>query len=455
MKAIINIKALALVMVIVSMFATSCKKEFLNPSAGSEPNVVGNVDGLMNLAAGLQRRFTIGRQSPLYSTVAGGGFSVFAFRVLNAGNTTEVELENGNIGLTGANGVVTNIWAQCLFTKKEAEKILDNLEVVGEAGDKLGLKAYASIFYALSIGTMAQYYEQIPLTIELSATFSSRADALKKVVEILEAVDGELQTGTVSAKFVSKVPAGIDLKNTVKALLARYYNMLAKLPGAAYDDAAGAKALAAAAAVTQSVKSVFTFSESSNTINPVAEQILTVNVYGVTDSALGLRNGLQPDLSDGRLAFYLTRSTVYNPSTNVLTAKGFVSAKAAAFPVYLPGEMTLIKAEIYARKNDFTNAKIELDKILTKIPAGDAFGIGANQPAYSGAMDQASLLREIYRQRRIELFMQGFELEDSRRFERPPPTTPAAPGDERNRTFYPYPNQERDNNTNTPANPAI
>lgn len=451
----INKKILILAMAVVSTSISSCDKEFINPSAGSEPNVVGNVDGLMNLAAGLQRRFTIGRQSPLYSTVTGGGFSVFAFRVLNAGNTTEVELENGNTALTGANGVVANIWAQCLFTKNEAEKILSNLDVVGDPGDKLGLKAYASIFYALSLGTMAQYYEQIPLNIELSATFSPRADALKKVVEGLEAVDGELQTGTVSDKFKTKVPAGIDLKNTVKALLARYYNMLAKLPGAAYDDAAGSKALAAANAVDLASKSVFTFLESSNTINPVAEQILTVNVYGVTDSALGLRNGLQPDPADGRLAFYLTRSTVYNPSTNVLTAKGFVSAKAAAFPVYLPGEMTLIKAEIYARKNDLANAKTELDKILTKTAAGDAFGIGANLPAYGGAMDQASILAEIYRQRRIELFMQGLELEDSRRFERAGPTTPPAPGDERNRTFYPYPNQERDNNTNTPPNPAI
>ncbi len=451
----INKKLLILTVALISMIAPSCDKEFINPSAGSEPNVVGNVDGLMNLAAGLQRRFTIGRQSPLYSTVTGGGFSVFAFRVLNAGNTTEVELENGNTALTGANGVVTNIWAQCLFTKNEAEKILNNLDVVGDPGDKLGLRAYAAIFYALSIGTMAQYYEQVPLTIELSAGFSSRADALKKVVEVLEAAAAELQSGTVSAKFTSKVPAGIDLKNTVKALLARYYNMLAKLPGAAYDDAAGSKALAAANAVTLSAKSVFTFSEASNTINPVAEQILTVNVYGVADSALGLRNGLQPDPADGRLAFYLTRSTVYNPSTNVLTAKGFVSAKAAPFPVYVPGEMTLIKAEIYARKNDLASAKTELDNILTKTAADDAFGIGANLAPYSGAMDQASILAEIYRQRRIELFMQGFEMEDSRRFERTPPSTPAQPTDERNRTFYPYPNQERDNNTNTPANPPI
>jgi hypothetical protein len=447
MKKII-IKPLMLILAAMSLFQTSCKKEFINPSAASEPNVVGNVDGLMNLAAGLQRRFTIGRQSPLYSTVTGGGFSVYAFKTLNAGNTVEVALESGKATVDGANGVVVNIWAQGLFTKNEAEKILNNLSVAADAGDRLGLKAYASIFYALGIGTIAQYYEKIPLNTEINAGFSSREDALKKVVQILESADADLQSGTVSAKFASKVPAGIDLKNTVKALLARYYNMLSKL-GTTYDDAAGSKALAAANAVNLSAKSVFKFSDA--TPNPVGEQIITVNVYGVTDSAMGLRNGLQPNLAtDGRLAFYLTRSTTYNASTNVLTAKGFVNSKTADFPVYLPGEMTLIKAEIYARKNDLANAKTELDKILTKTT--DAFGIGANQPAYSGALTQAALLQEIYRQRRIELFMQGFELEDARRFERPAPNQAS---EERNRTFYPYPNQERDNNTNTPANPPI
>jgi hypothetical protein len=221
--------------------------------------------------------------------------------------------------------------------------------------------------------------------------------------------------------------------------------MLSKLPGAAYDDVAGSKALTAANAVDLSVKSVFKFTDASP--NAVGEWIVTTNVYAVADSNLGLRNGLQPNLAtDQRIPFYLTRIT------NILTAKGFVANKLTEFPLYLPGEMTLIKAEIYARKNDLVNAKIELDKILTKTPATDPFGVGAGQTAYAGALTQAAILQEIYRQRRIELFMQGFELEDSRRFDRP---APGQPGEERNRTFYPYPNQEKDNNINTPPNPAI
>lgn len=437
-------------------FATllpSCSKEFLNPSAPSQPTVTTSVDGLMNMAAGLQRRFTIGRQSPLFAAPTGGGLAVFNLNVLNAGNTDEVNLEIGKANVAGNNGIVSNLWAQGLYGKNEAEIILDNLGIVGDAGDKLGLKAFASVFYALNMGTLAQYFEQIPLITAQNAGFSSREEVLKKVVTLLESVDADFNGGgTISAKFVGKVPAGIDLKNTVKALIARYSNMLAQLPGKAYDATYGAKATAAAAAVSQSVKSEFRFTTA--TPNPLAETFRSVNICGVVDSTLGLKAGMQPTPGDGRLAFYLTRSTLYNPNTNVLTARNFVTDLATAVPVYLPGEMVLIQAENIARTGtNLAAAKNLLDLIIKKAPAADAWGVGANIAAgYTGPVTQADVLKEIYRQRRIELFMSGQELEDSRRFGRPAPN---ATGEERNRNWYPYPNQERDNNTSTPDNPAI
>ena len=110
--------------------------------------------------------------------------------------------------------------------------------------------------------------------------------------------------------------------------------------------------------------------------------------------------------------------------------------------------MTLIKAEVYARQAtpDLVNAVIELNKVITKKPANDPFGIGADEPPYAGPLTQAAILDEIYRQRQIELFMLGLRLEDMRRFNRP--------ATERKRTFFPYPFRERDNNPNTPADPA-
>jgi hypothetical protein len=63
-----------------------------------------------------------------------------------------------------------------------------------------------------------------------------------------------------------------------------------------------------------------------------------------------------------------------------------------------------------------------------------------------------ALLLEVYKQRCAELYLSGLKWEDTRRFDRP---APPADLTERNRIFYPYPDQERLNNPNTPADPAI
>ncbi len=84
--------------------------------------------------------------------------------------------------------------------------------------------------------------------------------------------------------------------------------------------------------------------------------------------------------------------------------------------------------------------------------AGDPFGVNAGLPPYSGPVTQADLLLEVYKQRCAELYLSGQRLEDSRRFNRP-----FSPENltERNRNFYPYPDQERVNNPNTPPDPVI
>jgi starch-binding outer membrane protein, SusD/RagB family len=114
--------------------------------------------------------------------------------------------------------------------------------------------------------------------------------------------------------------------------------------------------------------------------------------------------------------------------------------------------MTLIKAEALARKSDFPNAIIELNKVLTRTTDPSGYGVTAKQKAYAGASTSAAVLEEIYRNRCIELYLFGLRLEDSRRFGRPAPNATNA---ERTRNFYPYPTNERDNNTNTPADPAL
>lgn len=441
----LRIKQIILVVLMgSSVLITSCDKEYINPSAASVPSVTTSADALMTLCAGLQRRFTIGRQSPLYTAPIAGAYSVYALYTLNIGNTAEKELETGKGAVTQGNAIVTQMWAQCLLTKTEAETVLANLDVAADPGDKVGLKSYASIFYALSVGTLVQFFEKIPLVNGLNAEFSTREEALQKAITVLESADVDLATTAPSAKFLNKVPAGIDIKNTVKALLARYYNIQSMITGT-YNATSGNKAITFAAAASQTVKSEFRF--TTTTTNPLGEWNFTVNVFGAIDSTLGLKNGLAPvpAASDPRVGFYISRT---GPTTFPL--KAFALNTTAFYPVYLPGEMSLIIAENYARQGLFTESKTALDAVRTK--ATDIYGIGAAQPAYSGPLTTPALLEDIYKQRRLEMFLSGQELEDSRRFGRPAPNSP---NEERNRNFFPYPLIERDNNTSTPDDPAI
>jgi hypothetical protein len=201
--------------------------------------------------------------------------------------------------------------------------------------------------------------------------------------------------------------------------------------------------LAAASQVDLTKRSVFNFDD--NTRNPLFEVAFgNRNVFEPANTALGLTGELTPAAEDKRLAFYLRTSPA--PTQNLGT--GFYTANNAPIPVYLPGEMLLIRAEAFVRKGDLPNAIAELNKVLTKTT--DAFGIGAGLPAYAGPMTPAAVLSEIYRNRAIELAFQGFRLEDNRRFGRPGPGQPDA---ERNRDFLPYPRVERENNPATPVDP--
>lgn len=427
---------------------SSCNKEYINPSSASTGSVTKSVDALMNLAAGLQRRYSIGRQSPIYNLPVAGGYGVFALRTTNTGNVAETDLEGGRAAVTPNNSIVASLWSQCLLGKNECQIIFDNLATATDAGDKVGLKAYASIFYALNMGALCQFYEKIPLVTEVNAPFSNRVDVLLKIVQVLESVDADLATTNPSAKFLSKLPAGIDIKNTVKALLARYYNMHSMATGT-YVTASGTKAITYAQAASLTTKSEFRF--SALTTNSFGENALGGNVFAAVDSTLGLKNGLAPvpASSDPRVGFYIRRVG------GILLMNGFGATNIVSIPVYLPGEMNLIIAENHARAGSFPASKTALDLVRTKVT--DVYGIGANQLAYTGPLTTVDLLNDIYVQRRLELFLSGMELEDSRRFNRIAPIAPPTPinaNAERNRTFYPYPLTERTNNTSTPADPV-
>jgi tetratricopeptide (TPR) repeat protein len=416
----------------------ACNKEYLDPSAASQQQVVTSTDGLIATCNGLQFRYAAGGLlSVLYNTVAAGGLSTRELAILNVGNIEEFNISVGAGNVTNVNGVVRNLWTQSQLVKANADLVLSNVNNAPAPGTRSGIVAYASIFRALALGTLAQYFEKAPLSVQENAPFVDRLELLRSAVSQLEVAAAQLATTPVSAEFTAKIVPGIDLANTLQALIARYSLELGD-----YD-----KAIAAAARVDLTKRSVFNYDNIAR--NPLFETAFgNRNIFEPTDASLGLTGALAPNSADRRLPFYVRSAPTPTQNRGI----GFYTANDVPIPVYLPGEMLLIRAEAYARKGDLTNAVTELNKVLTKTPAMDAFQVGAGLPAYSGPQTAEAILLEIFRNRNIELAFQGFRLSDSRRFNRPGPGTAGA---ERNRNFFPYPRIERENNSQTPADPVI
>ena len=428
------------VLAIMLFSGTACQKDYLNPSTISETQAISSVDGLAGLCNGLQYRYAVGRQSPLYESFGASGLSSLELRVINSGNTDEAALETGGAGVVNTNAIVSQLWTQSLLLLKESNKVLDNLGVATDPGVKSGLQAFASIYKALALGTLATFFQQAPITIGDNQPFVDRKAVLQAAVSVLETAEASVSANAISSVIAGKLASGMDIKNTVYALQARYNNMLGDY----------VKSVAAANKVDPKAKSAFKY-DAVNT-NPIAfVSFQSNNVVQPKDFSLGLGATLVAETGDKRLlGFYITDTT----GQKFKDARGanFGTLLTSSIPVYTYGEIILIRAEADAQTSKLTDAVTEINSVRQKKASADTWGIGANLGAYTGGADQASILAEIYRQRSFELAYSGLRLEDSRRLGRPAPKDGKP---ERNRNYYPYPAIERNNNTATPTDPDL
>ncbi|MEO7313316.1 MAG: RagB/SusD family nutrient uptake outer membrane protein [Chitinophagaceae bacterium] len=425
-------KALAVVLLLT---ATACKKNFSDPSKATEDKVFTTIRGLNAVTVGLQRSYTLGRASSLYNKVTADGFLTNQYIIVNRGNSAEDQLERGGGAVDGTNTIMAGLWTNSNKIIYDADNVINAAKGLNDKSYASGLIGYCSIFKVLALGDMAMFWEKIPAGIGTNVDFIARADGFAKAITIIDEALAAIAANPISATFTANMPTGIDVVNTLLALKARYALFIGDYP----------KALATANLVSPAIKSYFNFDATS--VNPIFETATaTDNVYEPIDSTLGLLTTLQPDLADKRVPFYTRISTTGGSRFRV---NGFGAALLTQFPIYLPGEITLIKAECLARQAspDLVNAQNNLNSILTKAPATDPYGVGAQLPAIAGQLNQADLLTQIYRNRCIELYMSGLKLEDMRRFNRP--------NTEKRRNLLPYPFRERDNNPNTPADPAF
>lgn len=412
---------------------TSCESDFPNPNAPTVNQVINSANGLQGLVVAIQSRYSLTGAGGLYATITANGMTTNELNVINAGNADIFALSIGGTTLIPSNPVVTNLWSNLNLVRYNSELLIDNSSKISEPGTAGAVRIYGHLFKAIALGSMAQFWTHGVLQTANAASFGTREQCLTEAIRLLDEASNLLTTLNIPASFTTAVGNNIDLANSLRALSARYNLMLGNY----------AQALARANAVNLSSKSQFIFDNVAQ--NPVFRTALTNNNTYAPKANFGLPAALAPAPTDGRIAFYLT--------ANAANGRGHFLADNTPIPLYMPSEMTLIKAECFARQSDLANAVIELNKILTKTAATDPFGVGANLPAYAGPNTLDAILTEIYKNRCIELFMSGLKLDDNRRFNRsgPGPLTGTA---ERNRNFYPFPNTERDNNANTPADPA-
>lgn len=430
MKKYLKISICGFILAATMMLLSSCKKNYTNPGAAISSSVLSSTKGLTGVTVGLQNWYTAGRGGLVYNTVTASGLVTNEIYCVNAGNTDEAQLGTGGGAVQNTNGMVNGIWSVTNKIIYDANNVIANVGIVGDKGYASGLVAYSSIFKALALADMSMFWDHVPDSSGSNVNFIANTDGLNKAIVTIDNALNTINSTPVSSGFLSSIPAGIDITNTLYALKARF-----SLFAGNYTDA-----LAAANNVDLSVKSVFNY--STVTLNPIfAVATSTNNVFQPTDSTMGLPVGLQPDLNDQRIPFYIAIAA--NPRFRI---NGFGNTTTTAFPVYLPGEIMLIKAECYAQQNDLVNGLEQLNNVVTKTPAEDPFGVGAGLPPTT-VTSQSDLLTQIYQQRCIEMYMSGLRLEDARRFNRPT--------SELRRNFFPYPFVERNGNTNTPNDPPF
>jgi hypothetical protein len=430
MKKILYKYQIAFLLGVISL--TSCKKDFVNPNAPTTDQVFSSARGLVGVNLGAQRTYSLGGASVVYGLTTANGFVTNEVILMNAGNVAEFQFSRGGTAVDATNTVLANIWTNSNKVIYDANSVITAAEALNDKAYASGLIAHASILKALSIGTMSMLWEKVPAGIGTNVQFIDRTAGFAAAITIIDNALAKVSANPISASYSADAVPGMDYVNTLNALKARYLLFSGKY----------AEAITAANLVDLTKKSTFNYDAIST--NPVfTTATATNNVFQVIDSTLGLPAALAPTAGDGRIAFYTSINTTVAPRYRI---NGFFNATTTAVPVYLPSEMTLIKAEAYARTSNLTSALTELNKVITKTAATDPFKVGAGLTA-STASTATAILDEVYKNRCIELYMSGLKLEDMRRFGRATI--------ERKRNFFPYPFKERDGNPNTPADPSF
>ncbi len=460
-----------LLILFIGLGLFSCKKEFIDHNKIKQDDAFTIPAAYDGIVLGMTKEFA---SNSLYRIIHGPGFTAKEFGNMST-YETESQLVDGGPELTGVNSSISGLFHHLHKNRGIAEKILaniDNLKFPNQAEadsfehKKIAYKAYAKLMQAITTGYMADYWEKVTLKNDINnhATFVDRntgyQTAITHINEALTLLNGQQDAidyinGLVSSEF--------SIVDVLHAFKARYEIELGN-----YQEA-----IDAANAVDLTKRSVWTY-DGGSMKNPIFAKTIYLRRKRRMNpiDSLGLVGSQTPEIGDARNDFYLVYKSRDGDNYDYISKgcglpvddpEGFWTSETASIPVYLPGEMLLIKAEAKARMGGNTNlaeAVTLIDQVRTKTPADDIYGVGASLTAWTGNVtDQQAVLDEIYKNYAIEMFLQGQRFPIHRRFypnylDNIDWNQVSRCSLERLNNFYPYPDQERSNNPNCPADPA-
>lgn len=412
-------------LLVAGFVAGGCSLDLNDPNFPTEEVVFGDGQNLLLVAVGIQAEAAemIGPQ--IFSTS-------LASDEMGAGSATFDNFKAADVGdeLTAGQFLSEAPWAAAYRVNKLAEDLLTAVPDANlRAGTKSGIIAMAKTFQAMALGHLATLYESAPLDAGIDnpgAAFVDREQLLAEAIALLESANSDIAATAPSEEFRTTVSApGFNLEPTIDALLARYNLMAGNYAAAA----------AAANAVGPAERSAFRFTATDR--NP-----LYVNFYN-SGNAYQLRARqelrLNAETGDERVPYWVTAASIAG-NTRTLDDLTQYRVPEDEFPIFLPDEMLLIRAEAAARSNDLDAARSLLNEVRTDCTGTDE-PTACLGPLDAGALpDQQAVLNEILRQRRYELYLQGLRFDDLRRFNAT-----------RKYDFLPWPQTECDRNPNAPC----
>ena len=404
----------ALLVGLLSAGVAACDLDIDNPNAPTSEQIVTSTDGILAVTVGMQSQFAQSIEDYVVpSSLATDEWGTRTRALISW--ITLVDGENFDQSFVTVSAPYANSF-QVIRSANTALRGADEVEL-GTATEA-GVRATAKLFKAMALGWLTQIYERVPVDVsEDGAVPVERDQVMSTILELLEGartdLDGVADSDLATFRARALGP-GMDLRNTIDAMLARYYLM----------DEQYEAAIAAADRVNLSVLSVLDY--PIPTRNPIENLAFQLQYVGGLQSFV---NAAEP--GDRRPAYWVNAAAAAlpaNPADSIVKPLRKYSTPNEPFPLYLPDEMRLIKAEALARTGQFAAAAALVNAVRTQTASAVDEPVAGLPALPASALDsEAELLRQIAYARRYELFMQGLRWEDTRRFGAGLTTAPTFP----------------------------